>query len=563
MSDRLSDRTTLDSAAEQAWQTLRQHTEWTDGFWVAWLFTGYSPLAVDFEARMETLLLERGQHQVVLRPGTPEEVRNLLEAILAESTRDAGCVWVEIIQSDGPSLGTEPDPGPWTEAWDWLMMRANERRTALTHHLPGGLMFVGPPAFKDRARRAAPDLWSIRALVLEPAPPQMQPRPAMLASLRTLRPTDDDAPDVELALDQAAQMRARGLRADESKALIRAARGLLARGELADALRWTRAAADAAGELGPEHPDAAAILDNLAWLLHDQGALAEARPLLERALAIREQQLGPEHRYTATILNNLAGVLHDQGALAEARPLLERALAIREQQFGPEHPYTATILNNLAGVLHDQGALAEARSLFERVLAIREQQFGPEHPRTAAILNNLASLLQEQGALAEARPLLERALAIREQQLGPEHPHTATSLNNLAMLHRAQGALSEALPLYERALAIDEKRLGPEHPHTATSLNNLAGLLHAQGALSEALPLYERALAIDEKRLGPEHPETAMTLNNLAFLLQTQGALAEARPLFARALAILEASLGAEHPWTRDVRRNLQGLPDS
>jgi tetratricopeptide (TPR) repeat protein len=563
MSDRLSDRTTLDSAAEQAWQTLRQHTEWTDGFWVAWLFTGYSPLAVDFEARMETLLLERGQHQIVLRPRTPEEVRNLLEDILAESTRDARCVWVEIIQSDGLGLGSEPDPGLWTEAWDWLMMRANERRTALTHHLPGGLVFVGPPAFKDRARRAAPDLWSIRALVLEPAPPQMQPGPAMLDSLQPLPPTGDDAPDVELALDQAARMRARGLRADESKALIYAVRGLLARGETADALRWTRAAVDAASELMPEDPSAAVILDNLATVLEDQGALAEARPLFERALAIREQQLGPEHPDTATSLNNLGKLLHEQGALAEARPLLERALAIYEQQLGPEHPHTAAVLNTLGRLLYVQGSLAEARPLFERAVAICEQQLGPEHPRTATSLNNLAALLQHQGALAEARPLLERAVAIYEQQLGPEHPLIAMSLNNLAGLLHAQGAIGEARPLYERALAVNEKRLGPEHPQTAITLNNLAILLQTQGALSEARPLYERALAINQKRLGPEHFETAMTLNNLASLLQAQGAFVEARPLFERALAIQEATLGPDHPRTRNVRGNLQRLPES
>lgn len=565
MIDHLSDRNGVGAAAEQEWQTLRQHAEWTDGFWVAWLFTGYAPLAREFEARMETLLRERGQHQIVLRPRTPDEARDLLEAILAENTRDARCVWVEIIQSDGPSLGSEPDPGPWSEAWDWLMMRANERRTALTHHLPGGLVFVGPPALKDRARRAAPDLWSIRALVLEPAPPQMRAEPGMLESLQPLPPTegDGDAPDVELALDQAARMRARGLRADECKALIRAARGLLARGETAEALRWTRSAADAAGELGPEHPDTAEILNSLGRLLHDQGALAEARPLVERALAIYEKQLGPEHPDTAASLNNLARLLHDLGALAEAHPLFLRALAIYEKQLGPEHPDTATILNNLAGLLHEQGAQSEARPLYERALAIREQQLGPEHPATAASLGNLAALLHAQGALAEARPLLERALGICERQLGPEHPSTAMGLNNLAVLLRAQGDLDEARRLYEHALAIEKKWLGPEHPRTAATLSNLAFLVQNQGGLAEARALFERALTIYEKQLGPQHPETAMSLNNLAGLFVARGQSARALPLLERALAILEATLGPDDPRTRRVRHNLQSLPES
>ena len=52
------------------------------------------------------------------------------------------------------------------------------------------------------------------------------------------------------------------------------------------------------------------------------GAYAEARPLYERALAIREKVLGAEHPDTATSLNNLAILLRAQGDLAAARPLL-------------------------------------------------------------------------------------------------------------------------------------------------------------------------------------------------------------------------------------------------
>ena len=317
---------------------------------------------------------------------------------------------------------------------------------------------------------------------------------------------------------------------------------------------------------GTEMADATAssecadLLNRAGSYFHGRAAYSEARPLYERALAIREKVLGPEHPDTAMSLNNLAVLLQDQGDLAGARPLFERALAIREKVLGPEHPDTATSLNNLAGLLQDQGDLAGARPLFERALAIREKVLGPEHPDTATSLNNLAGLLRDQGDLAGARPLYERALAIREKVLGPEHPDTAKSLNNLADLLRSQGDLAGARPLYERALAICEKVLGPEHPDTATSLNNLALLLRAQGDLAGARPLFERALAICEKVLGPEHPDTATSLNNLAGLLQAQGDLAGARPLYERALAIYEKVLGPEHPNTNRARQQFRAL---
>ena len=303
--------------------------------------------------------------------------------------------------------------------------------------------------------------------------------------------------------------------------------------------------------LGPEHPDTANSLDNLALLLQAQGELAAARPLNERALAIREEVLGPEHSDTATSLNNLALLLQAQGELAAARPLNERALAIREKVLGPEHPDTANSLSNLANLLQAQGELAAARPLHERGLSIREKVLGPEHPRTATSLNNLAVLLQAQGELAAARPLFERALAIREKMLGPEHPSTATSLNDLAGLLQAQGDLAGARPLFERALAISEKMLGPEHSDTATSLNNLAVLLQAQGELAAARPLLERALAIDEKVLGADHPGTATDLSNLGRVLRELGATEKAERLFLRATAIGDNALGAEHPLTQ------------
>jgi hypothetical protein len=57
--------------------------------------------------------------------------------------------------------------------------------------------------------------------------------------------------------------------------------------------------------------------------------------------------LGPEHPNTATSLNSLAALLKAQGDRASARPLFERALAIREKVLGTNHPDTATVRGNL------------------------------------------------------------------------------------------------------------------------------------------------------------------------------------------------------------------------
>ncbi|HEX9256594.1 MAG TPA: tetratricopeptide repeat protein, partial [Candidatus Angelobacter sp.] len=73
-------------------------------------------------------------------------------------------------------------------------------------------------------------------------------------------------------------------------------------------------------------------------LLRAQGKNSEAEPLYRRALAINEKALGPEHPNTASSLNNLALLLKEQGKFSEAEPLYRRALAIREGVFDSQPP---------------------------------------------------------------------------------------------------------------------------------------------------------------------------------------------------------------------------------
>jgi tetratricopeptide (TPR) repeat protein len=330
------------------------------------------------------------------------------------------------------------------------------------------------------------------------------------------------------------------------------------RGDYAEARPYLeRALAIREKALGPDHPDTAQSLNNLGYLLQATGDLAEVRPYYERALAIFEKALGPDHPDTATTLLNLGHLLQAMGVPTEARPYFERALATCEKVLGPDHPDTAIRLTNLGALLQAMGNLSEARPYFERALAICEKALGPDHPDTAISLTALGNLRQAMGDLVEARPYTERALAIWERVLGPDHPYTALSLNNLGGLLQLMGDLAAARPYFERALAIREKALGPHHSDTAVSHNNLGHLLDALGDLAEARPYYERALAIFEKALGPDHPNTALSLNNLGALLQAMGDLQGARPYFERALAIREKALGPDHPDTATSLNNL------
>jgi tetratricopeptide (TPR) repeat protein len=187
------------------------------------------------------------------------------------------------------------------------------------------------------------------------------------------------------------------------------------------------------------------------------GRYPAAVVFLGDALTIREKALGPDHPDTATSLNNLAALYRVQGQYDAAAPLYSSALAIREKALGPDHPDTAISLNNLAGLYDAQGRYDAAAPLYSSALAITEKALGPDHPNTATSLNNLAALYQAQGQYDAAAPLYSSALAITEKALGPNHSTTIIILKNLAGLRQAQGQSEEAEALFAEAKAREER----------------------------------------------------------------------------------------------------------
>ena len=204
----------------------------------------------------------------------------------------------------------------------------------------------------------------------------------------------------------------------------------------------------------------------------------------------RREELRPRPSRRRHRLNNLAVLLQATNRLAEAEPLMRRALAIDEKSFGPDHPNVAHQPQQLGPSCcrTPTGSPRPSRSDAPRAVAIDEKSFGPDHPNVASGLNNLAQLLQATNRLAEAEPLMRRALAIDEKSFGPIIPrrHRPQQPGPAAAGHQPAG----------RGRAADAPRarhqreeLRPRPSQCRHSLNNLAGLLQATNRLAEAEPL--------------------------------------------------------------------------
>jgi tetratricopeptide (TPR) repeat protein len=99
-----------------------------------------------------------------------------------------------------------------------------------------------------------------------------------------------------------------------------------------------------------------------------------------------------------TALNKRLVELYNAGQYAEAIPIAQRLLAIREKTLGRDHPNVATPLNNLAVLYRNQGRYADAEPLYQRSLAIYEKVLGRDHPNVALSLYNLAGRMSAKAA---------------------------------------------------------------------------------------------------------------------------------------------------------------------
>ena len=69
-------------------------------------------------------------------------------------------------------------------------------------------------------------------------------------------------------------------------------------------------------------------MNDLGVLLLTKASYGEAEPLMQRALAIDEASYGPDHPNVARDLNNLAQLLQATNRQEEAEPLMRRSLLL-------------------------------------------------------------------------------------------------------------------------------------------------------------------------------------------------------------------------------------------
>ena len=250
-------------------------------------------------------------------------------------------------------------------------------------------------------------------------------------------------------------------------------------------------------------------------------------------------------------LNNLAGLLQDQGDLAGARPLYERALAICEKVLGPEHPDTAhepqqprrpasgpgrprgraAALRARAGDPREDARPRASRYRREPQQP-RQPASGPGRPRRRAAALRARAGDPREGARPRASRHVRRASTTSPACFRPRAISPARGRSTSARWRSARRRSAPSIPTPPRASTTSPACFRPRaispargrsssarwrstKKRTALTILKLRRTsttsrpcFSAQGDLAGARLLYERALTILQKALGPEHPDT-------------------------------------------------------
>ncbi len=297
-------------------------------------------------------------------------------------------------------------------------------------------------------------------------------------------------------------------------------------------------------------PDAGDDVRNyLALLLERKGEYQEAASLLVAAVDIDRRTEGPESPNYAVSLHNLASALIDLGDLNGAEAKLRETLDIRRKILGSDNPMLAYTLNNLGYVLLEKGDWQAAAPFLKEALDLNTRRLGENHPSVAGNLNNWARLLQAKGDYAEARQYFERALDLLRRANNFSGWTAAAILQNVGILEFDGRHYAAAETWARQSLELRRKLGGEETPALASSLIEVAEDELFQGYPRGAEPLLRQALAIRQKRFGATHPSVIAAEVRLAEALIAEGEAAKAEPILRGALASARNAPFALLPW--------------
>ena len=239
----------------------------------------------------------------------------------------------------------------------------------------------------------------------------------------------------------------------------------------------------------------ALLISLLACSLTAAAQTPAQSPTGDQSQAAQSPELEEASRLSRTFVQ-----LYSAGKFAEAQPLAERALALREKALGPSAVPVADALMNLGASMTATNKADRARAAYERAAAIYEAGLGTDHAKTTDALNTLGWFHYRKKDYRKAESAFRRAFEARERAHGAAHELVADSLSGLAAVYLANGDEAKRDDTYWRLLDVAEKlpelHKGPERILTSYTCSGA----RREGATPRQLEVLNRIDALWKTR---------------------------------------------------------------
>jgi tetratricopeptide (TPR) repeat protein len=303
------------------------------------------------------------------------------------------------------------------------------------------------------------------------------------------------------------------------------------------------------------------------------------RAVLDRAAELIGDRFGRRPLSEAAIRLAIGEGYTELGLYPEARPHLERAVALRRDVLGANDPQTHVAMCRLGTLFLGDDRVDEARQYLvpameglrvSRGLADRETLIAMK--TVGRLYLNLWQRSQGNDLLPKGMDLLRQAEEGLRAVFGPDHPETLDATAGRAIGYLQQERSDDARRLLEDAIHRMEQSSRPEHPRVLEARTDLGTVFYILGMHGEAARTLEGVLAVQTQGIRTGHPSTLKTMAWLgaSYVMMAvdpkaepsvQEALkAKAESVLQEALKECRKALDRNHSTTETVLVNLAGL---
>ncbi|CAF3947010.1 unnamed protein product, partial [Adineta steineri] len=261
------------------------------------------------------------------------------------------------------------------------------------------------------------------------------------------------------------------------------------------------------------------------------------------------KSLPHDHPDIAAVHNNIGAVHEKRNELNLALKNLEIAYEMRRKQLPSNHPHIAGSLYNIGGIYKAKGDSNTALDYYQQALKIEENLYPGNNLQKADTIGNIGGVYMDKEDSDTALTYLSRALEMYKHVLPDQHSHIATCLGMIGYAHEKKRNLDIALDYYQQQLNMEEQCLPFEHYNLSNHLGWIIDTYKKMNEIGKALDLCQQKLLIQKTRLGENHPRIARTLMIMADLIKDDSPN-EALQYYEQALSVLENCTSSNYQLT-------------